>query len=257
MSWRSFVAMGDSFTEGMNDPYPDGTYRGWADLVAARLAVDSGPDFGYANLAVRGRLVDQVIAEQLGPTLAMRPDLVSFAAGGNDVLRRRMDPLALVAKIDRVIGRVRGTGADVIMFRFADITTQLPGQRIVGPRAAALNAGASNVADKYGAYLIDLFSDDAFRNPVLWSSDRLHMSPAGHRRVAAHVLNALGVGVEEDWLLVPPMPAPTPWLLARGADLRWAGQHLAPWIKRRLVGTSSGDMITAKRPELSHIDQIA
>jgi lysophospholipase L1-like esterase len=90
--WCSFVAMGDSFTEGLDDPYPDGTFRGWADLVAARLAMDAGPDFGYANLAVRGRLLDQVIIEQLPPTLAMRPDLVSFAAGGNDVLRRKVDP---------------------------------------------------------------------------------------------------------------------------------------------------------------------
>jgi lysophospholipase L1-like esterase len=257
MSWRNYVAMGDSFTEGMNDAYPDGTFRGWADLVAARLAIDSGPAFGYANLAVRGRLVDQIINEQLSPTLAMRPDLVSFAAGGNDVLRRRMDPFALVAKIDDVVGKLRESGAEVILFRFADVTTQLPGQRIVGPRAAALNDGARRLADKHGAHLIDLFSDDAFRNPALWSPDRLHMSSAGHRRVAAHVLSALGVGIEEDWLLVPPMPAPTPWLLARGADLRWAGQHLAPWLKRRLVGESSGDLITAKRPELSPIDQIA
>src|SRR3954451_9745740 len=100
VAWRSFVAMGDSFTEGMNDAYPDGTYRGWADLVAARLAVDSGPSFGYANLAIRGRLLDQVITEQLEPTLAMKPDLVSFAAGGNDVLRRRMDPFGLVNRLD-------------------------------------------------------------------------------------------------------------------------------------------------------------
>jgi hypothetical protein len=71
----------------------------------------------------------------------------------------------------------------------------------------------------------------------MWSADRLHLSPAGHRRVAAHVLTALGVGVDEEWLLVPPMPAPTPWLLARRADLRWAGRHLAPWLKRRLAGT--------------------
>lgn len=109
MAWRGFVAMGDSFTEGMCDEYPDGTYRGWADLVATRLAVDSGPDFGYANLAIRGRLLDQVIAEQLDPTLAMRPDLVSFAAGGNDILRPRVDPRALVERIDPVIARIRAT----------------------------------------------------------------------------------------------------------------------------------------------------
>src|SRR4051794_17682976 len=187
MAWRSFVAMGDSFTEGMNDPYPDGTYRGWADLVAARLAVDAGPDFGYANLAIRGRLLDQVIRGQLEPTLAMRPGLVSFAAGGNDVLRPRVDPVALMRRVDPVVARLRAAGADVILFRFADVTARLPGRRVVGPRAAALNEGAAELAARHGAYLIDLFADDTFHNPAMWSDDRLHLSPAGHRRVAGHV----------------------------------------------------------------------
>ncbi|OJF14902.1 SGNH/GDSL hydrolase family protein [Couchioplanes caeruleus] len=257
MAWKNFVAMGDSFTEGMDDSYPDGTYRGWADLVAARLAVEAGPDFGYANLAVRGKLLDQIIGEQLEPALAMQPSLVSLAAGGNDVLRRKVDPWALVEKLDSVVGRMRATGADVILFRFADVTAVLPGQRIVGPRAAALNDGVGQIAERHGAHLIDLFADKTFHNPLMWSADRLHMSAAGHRRVAGHVLKALGVGVKEEWLLVPPMPAPTPWLLARGADLRWAGQHLAPWIKRRLAGASSGDAVTAKRPELTPVKAIA
>lgn len=257
MTWKNFVALGDSFTEGMDDSYPDGTYRGWADLVAARLAVDAGPEFGYANLAVRGKVLDQVLAEQVEPALAMRPGLVSFAAGGNDILRRKVDAHALVHRIDPAVARFRAAGADVLLFRFADVTTRLPGQRIVGPRAAALNDGARELADRHGAIVIDLFADDAFRNPLLWSTDRLHLSAAGHRRVAGHVLDALGVGVDEEWLLVPPTPAPSPWLLARGADLRWAGQHLAPWIKRRLAGASSGDEVRAKRPELGPIDALA
>jgi lysophospholipase L1-like esterase len=244
---------GGQLHRGLNDAYPDGTFRGWADLVAARLAVDSGPDFGYANLAVRGRLLDQVVAEQLEPALAMKPDLVSFAAGGNDVLRPRVDPRALVQRIDPVIGRLRASGADVILFRFADVTAHLPGQRIVGPRAAVLNDGARELAERRGAILIDLFADGTFRNPAMWSADRLHLSPAGHRRVAGHVLNALGVGVDEDWMLVPPVPAPMPWLLARGADLRWAREHLAPWIGRHLAGHSSGDRVTAKRPALAPV----
>ena len=253
MAWQSYVAMGDSFTEGMNDAYPDGTYRGWADLVAARLALEAGPDFGYANLAIRGRLLDRVIGEQLEPALAMKPDLVSFAAGGNDALRRKVEPATLIARADAAIGRLRESGADVVVFQFADITTQLPGQRLVGPRVAAMNDGVSRIAEKHGAYLVNLFDDENFRHPAMWSDDRLHMSPAGHRRVAGLVLTALGDGVDEDWLLVPPMPAPTPWLLARGADLRWAGTYLAPWIRRRLAGQSSGDLITAKRPALGPI----
>jgi lysophospholipase L1-like esterase len=253
MAWRSFVALGDSFTEGLNDAYPDGTFRGWADLVATRLAIDSGPDFGYANLAIRGRVLGQVLSEQIEPALAMRPDLVSFAAGGNDVLRPRMDPRLLLDRIDPTIARLRASGADVILFRFADVTSRLPAQRMLGPRAAVLNDGTRELADRHGAILIDLFADDSFRHPGMWSEDRLHLSPAGHRRVAGHVLTALGVGVDEDWMLVPPMPAPSPWLLARGADLRWAREHLAPWIGRHLIGHTSGEIVLPKRPELAPI----
>lgn len=250
MRWRSFVAVGDSFTEGMDDPYPDGSYRGWADLVATRLAAQAGPDFGYANLAIRGRLFSNIVAEQVPQALAMRPDLISFAAGGNDVLRRTFDGSTLVTRFDRLVGEFRATGADVIVFRFADVMARLPGQRLVAPRVAVLNEAVGETAERHGAIMVDLFHDDEFLNPALWGADRLHLSAAGHRRVAGHVLTALGVECDPEWLLVPPRPAPTPWLAARGADLRWAGQHLAPWIKRRLTGRSSGDTITAKRPRL-------
>ncbi|MEH0845095.1 SGNH/GDSL hydrolase family protein [Micromonospora sp. CPCC 205711] len=254
MRWRSFVAVGDSFTEGMDDAYPDGTYRGWADLVATRLAAEAGPDFGYANLAIRGRLFPSVVQEQVPVALAMKPDLISFAAGGNDVLRRNFDPHALVARFDDVVRELRSGGADVILFRFADVMARLPGQRLVAPRIELLNRSVGETAERHGAILVDLYADDTFRlNPMLWSTDRLHLSAAGHRRVAGQVLTALGVGCDEEWLLVPERPAPTPWLAARAADLRWAGQHLAPWIKRRLTGRSSGDTVTAKRPLLGPV----
>ncbi|HEX8627764.1 MAG TPA: SGNH/GDSL hydrolase family protein [Catenuloplanes sp.] len=253
MRWGSYVAVGDSFTEGMCDPYPDGRYRGWADLVATRLAMEAGPDFGYANLAVRGRLFDRIVDEQLPVAERLRPDLVTFAAGGNDVLRRRCEPAVLVDRFDRVVERIRATGADLLLFRFANMATRLPGGRLVAPRVAILNRAVGEIAERHGARLVDLYADDGFLNPRLWSEDRLHLSPAGHRRVAAHVLNALGVGCDEDWLAVPPHPAPSPWLAARGADLRWAGRHLAPWIKRRLTGRSSGDLVVAKRPTLTPV----
>jgi lysophospholipase L1-like esterase len=254
VSWRSYVALGDSFTEGLDDPYPRGDgYRGWADLVAVRLAAETGDEFGYANLAVRGRLFDHVVAEQLPAALAMRPDLVSFAAGGNDVLRRQCDPRALMARFDTVIGQLRATGADVLIFRFANVLSRLPGQRLIAPRVSVLNQAVGETAQRHGARLVDLWADDEFANPLMWSIDRLHMSAAGHRRVAAHVLTTLGLEAEPEWLVAPDRPAPAPWLAARGADLRWAGQHLAPWIKRRLTGRSSGDNVVPKRPALSPI----
>jgi lysophospholipase L1-like esterase len=257
MTWRNFVAMGDSFTEGLDDPYPTGGhFRGWADLVAGRLAwhaAKGGDRLHYANLAVRGRLFQSVVQEQLPGALAMRPDLASFAAGGNDALRRSFDGPALAARFDAVIGRLRASGADVIVFRFADVSRRLPGRRMVLPRARYLNEVVADTAARHGARLVDLWSDDEFANPGLWADDRLHLSSAGHRRVAAHVLAALGLAPEESWLAPPEPPARRSWPAARAADARWAAQHLAPWVKRRLTGRSSGDRVGPKRPDLAPV----
>ncbi|WP_203909737.1 SGNH/GDSL hydrolase family protein [Rhizocola hellebori] len=244
MAWSRYVAVGDSFTEGLDDPYPDGTYRGWADLVADRLGAK------YANLAIRGKLFDAVAVEQVPAALAMKPDLVSFAAGGNDVLRRHCDPPSLMQRYDGVIKRLRDSGADVLVFRFADVMARLPGNKMIAPRIQYLNKSVGETAQRHGAKLVNLWGDDEYANPALWSIDRLHMSAAGHRRTAAHVLTVLGLEVEPTWWDIPPWPARKSWPAARTADVIWAGKHLAPWIKRRLTGRSSGDGILPKRPTL-------
>ena len=156
--WRRYVAVGDSFTEGMNDLRPDGTFRGWADLVAARLAAND-PDFGYANLAIRGRLFHAIVDEQVPVALKLEPDLVSFAGGGNDVLRRSFDPTAMMARFDRVIGDFRATGADVVIFRWANVTSRLPGRRMILPRMAVLNQAVEDVAARHGAIMVDMWND--------------------------------------------------------------------------------------------------
>ncbi|HEX6872868.1 MAG TPA: SGNH/GDSL hydrolase family protein [Micromonosporaceae bacterium] len=261
MRWRRYVAVGDSFTEGMDDPHDDGRgLRGWADLVAGRLAAQCraeqpGEDFHYANLAVRGRLFNAIVDQQVPEALAMRPDLISFAGGGNDVLRRRFDPHAMLARFDQVVGTMRATGADVVLFRWADVTSRLPGRRIILPRMRILNPAVQEVADRHGAHLVDLWHDDEFANPKLWSEDRLHMSAAGHRRVAAHVLTALGITPDLSWLDPAPAPPRRTWLAARSHDARWVREHLGPWLKRRLTGRSSGDTVTAKRPTLTPVTE--
>ncbi|HEY7176403.1 MAG TPA: SGNH/GDSL hydrolase family protein [Micromonosporaceae bacterium] len=253
MRWRSLVAVGDSFTEGLDDPDPDtGVFRGWADLVASRLAIESA-DFRYANLAIRGRLFDRVVDEQVPPALRMAPDLVSFAAGGNDALRRGFQPDVLLPRFQYVVGTLRAAGADVIVFRFADVTRRLPGQRLILPRVQMMNDAVFEARDRHGALVVDLWADDEFLNPALWSTDRLHLNAVGHRRVAAHVLRALEISADPGWLDTPPYPPRLSWAAARAADARWTRDHLAPWVRRRLTGRSSGDLITAKRPTLSEI----
>lgn len=250
MTWSRYVAMGDSFTEGLDDAYPDGSgYRGWADLVAGRLAAEV-PAFGYANLAVRGKLLGHVADEQVPVGLALEPDLISFAAGGNDALRRTFDAATVIARYTDTVKLLRGSGADVIVFAFARLNDRLPGRNLVRARAELLNRTVAEVAGQCGAHLIDLWSDEGFRDPSMWSVDRLHLNRYGHRRVAAHVLTALGLTPDPRWWEDPPPVPARSWAANRVDDARWVGRHLAPWVRRRLTGKSSGDNRSAKRPAL-------
>jgi lysophospholipase L1-like esterase len=253
--WRRFVAIGDSFTEGVGDDRPDGTLRGWADLVAASLA-ERSPGLQYANLAIRGRRFHRVLVEQVPVALDMRPDLVSFAAGGNDALRPGFNLERMMDRFDGMVKTFRESGADVVLFRFADLSQRLPLKRVLYERIVAMNEGVVDVGARHGAYVIDMFSDPGLAHPAAWSIDRLHLSPLGHRRVAAHVLAALAWPADPSWLVLPDAVAAS-WLQSRRADLRWAYAYLGPWVRRRLAGRSSGDGRVPKRPLLEDVHDTA
>lgn len=257
---RSFVALGDSFTEGLFDVVgADGRHLGWADRAATALAA-AIPEFRYANLAVRGKLLDEVVADQLPAAVEFAPDLVSFHAGGNDVLRPRTDLGDLAARYDAAVAQLRATGAEVVLFtvieraggtsRFADGLAR---------RIAAFNGRVVRPsAQRHDATLVDVGAVRALHDRRLWFEDRLHLDEAGHRRVAAAVLEALGVddptrlGGDPGWWRVPLDAAPAaPRAQVVADDLRWVRRHLAPWVSRRVRGVSSGDTVVSKRPQLS------
>jgi lysophospholipase L1-like esterase len=259
-SGASFVAIGDSFTEGLNDVAPGGGYRGWADRAAGLLAVEY-PGLRYANLAVRGKLLRQIVAEQVPAAAAMSPGLVSIAGGGNDLLRPGADPDTLAELLDVAVARLRGSGARVLMFSGFD-PAGVPVIRLRRGRIAAFNMHLRAIADARGCYLVDLWSMRFLRSPSAWSPDRLHLTGQSHQRIALRACEVLGVPVTEDWrdpLDADPPLAPVPamargaWVAARREDARWAREYLAPWVNRRLRGTSSGDDRTAKRPSLEEM----
>jgi lysophospholipase L1-like esterase len=250
----SFVAVGDSFTEGLDDADPGGGFRGWADRVALALA-EVEPGFRYANLAVRGKLLTQVIAEQVPRAAEMAPELVSLAAGGNDILRRA-DVDSLASRFDEGVAALQAAGCRVLIFTGFDPRI-FPVIGLLRGRVAAYNMHLRAIADARGCDVVDLWSMRALKDMRAWSPDRLHLNSEGHRRVALRACEVLGVPVTGDWRA--PLPAVTGadalarravWLAARRQDARWAAKYAMPWLGRRLRGVSTGDDLTPKRPEL-------
>ncbi|HEX5300670.1 MAG TPA: SGNH/GDSL hydrolase family protein [Streptosporangiaceae bacterium] len=268
---ETFVAIGDSFTEGLEDQAPGGGWRGWADMVAAALAAQR-PGFRYANLAIRGKRLGQVAAEQVPRAVEMAPDLVSLAAGGNDILRGDgVDTLA--ADFEPAVAKLQAAGCRVLIFTGFD-PRMFPVIRLLRGRIAAYNMHLRGIADDYGCDLVDLWSMRALKDPRAWSPDRLHLTTHGHRQVALRTCEVLRIPPAGDWApppsaLAPVTPAPrvsaagvpatripeararrAEWLVARRQDARWAREYATPWLRRRLTGASSGDGLSPKRPDL-------
>lgn len=245
--WRRFVALGDSFTEGVGDPSPEpGVFRGWADRVAEVLSgqVD---DFAYANLAVRGKLIRQVVADQIEPALDLKPDLVSLCAGGNDVIRPGTDPDEIAELFQGAVGRLADTGATIVVFTGID-TEFTPVFRGIRGKVAIYNENIRAVAEQFDCIVADQWALKTVQDPRFFTDDRLHFNPLGHHEVARMVLRALNVPNDLTPLEPDPLPERT-WREARAEDLVWARTHLVPWVLRRLRHQSSGDNVTAKRPE--------
>jgi lysophospholipase L1-like esterase len=248
--YARFVAIGDSTTEGLMDPRPDGTFRGWADRLAQRLD-GLGHGFQYANLAIRGRKVDRIVAEQLEPAMAMEPDLASVIAGVNDILRPKVDVDHVAAQMERMVQGLRAGGATVLMMTYPDPSVVLPMARVAKSRVLAFNEALREIAARREARLMD-FGRDGVGDARLWAADRLHANSQGHERIARAAAELLGLpGADGSWR-EPLDPAARAPLAARvGRELAWTGRHLAPWVGRRLRGRSSGDTVSPKQPRLA------
>ncbi len=263
------VCLGDSFTEGMCDiARPDGHHLGWADRVAQALATDAarrGDAVEYANLAVRGKLLDQVVEEQVPDGCAFAPSVLTFHAGANDVLRRGTELPALFRRYATAVSAVSDSAERVVLFTAigrAGGTGRLAG--LLAERFGRFNANVRGVAAQHDAVVVDLESAPALTDRRLWNEDRLHLTPEGHRRVAAAVLEALGVadahllGGDAGWWREPLAPQPP---MSRTESMRadtvWVRRHLLPWVGRRLRGVSSGDGRMPKDPKLRMISPTA
>src|SRR5690606_17994503 len=210
----SYVAIGDSFTEGLmdvaepagtphgadpaaagapgaqassthaTDPHAD-RFRGWADRLAEQLVTSpvGSPDLTYANLAIRGRLADQVLHEQLPRALELAPDLVSICAGGNDCLRPYTNIDQLADEVEQAIIRLREAGIRVLMVNGYDTETASPLLRTVRSRVATYNSHLWTIAQRHDCRMLDLWGLRELYANEMWAEDRIHLSAQGHELV--------------------------------------------------------------------------
>jgi lysophospholipase L1-like esterase len=256
--FRRYVALGDSSTEGLDDPDGAGGFRGWADRLAEHVARTS-PELLYANLAVRGRSAGEIRASQLADAVVMRPDLATVVAGMNDLLRGDWSADRVAGEVATMVRALRAVGATVITFTIPDLTprVRLAGALSLAERTAGLNHALRRVSAASGARLVDLAALPHATDPRLWADDRLHANPDGHARVAAALAQALGLpDADEAWAApLPPRP-PARRRAALAADVAWLARYVAPWALRRLRGKTLGDGRTAKRPHPTPVDDL-
>jgi lysophospholipase L1-like esterase len=249
MKYTRLIVCGDSYSEGMSDEIINGQYRGWADRLADVMAKDvSG--FTYANLAIRGKLLKQVIDDQLPVALSYvtGPEtLLTFHAGANDALRPSYKPEVAQALYADAVRRAAESGATLMLFTVLERTGNTGrGSEVWASRFSEFNKGVRKVGAEVGAIVVDANQETFFNDSRFLAFDRLHLNAEGHNRVAQALLERLGYEFDPAWRIPLPPAQPTPWLKKRAIFVIWFATFALPWIWRRLRGKSSGDGRSAK-----------
>lgn len=249
---RSFVAIGDSFTEGVGDELPDGSVRGWADFVAAGLATAQGSPVRYANLAIRGRKLAGILHEQLDAAIALQPDAISINGGGNDIMRPRVSIDHVAERLAVAAHRIAAAGIRPILLSGGNPSQVMPIGAVMQRRGDALARAVERRIGDLDAPYVDNWADPELRDARFWSVDRLHLNAAGHAHVARNVLRALGHDAPAGWRdLAAASTAEGPRSLA------YYREFVLPWLGRRFTGRSSGDGRDPKHAQLVEVQPLS
>jgi lysophospholipase L1-like esterase len=256
VNYRRYIAIGDSFTEGMCDDLVNGEYRGWADRVADALAShESGQHgFEYANLAIRGKLLHQVITDQIPaaiPMISGRETLITFHAGANDVLRPKYQSDVAFKEYREGVKALTATGATVVVFTVIE-TVDGKGKTadLWVERFTAFNENVRAVAQEFGAILAEAQKSPWLSDRRFLAVDRLHLNAEGHWRLAQAVLEMLGYPFDAAWRIPLPLAKKKSRVRKLLENAHWIFTFVLPWIWRRVRGRSSGDGRSAKYPTL-------
>lgn len=245
-SWRRYVALGDSITEGLGDTsrMPPGEHLGWAARLAMLIANDHGESRGieFANLAVRSRCI-QHLGEQVAHALDLRPELVSILIGSNDLVKSRVEVSRILLQLETEVANLRRAGVEVLLG-----TPFLPRRllaRILARRFAQFNVGVRGIALRHDCRLLDVDAIPEVGDAEMWASDKVHLNSAGHRLLAYRAAEVLSVPLAAELRGLEYMLHDDTEADER-SGVSWLRAHALPWVGRRLRGRTAGDGLGAK-----------
>ena len=249
---RKYVAIGDSLSEGLGDwGFEHGREGcGWTDRLAGLLGQQAaiyGQDLEYANLAIRGSKMLEILTAQLEDALALKPDLVTIMAGSNDFMTREKNLPELERVFREGLELLLAAGCDVVVANTIN-PIHLRVFAKVAPKANRMSAMIERVAADLGIRVIDVHGIESFKDLCFWAEDMVHFSGHGHIKVANAAAAVLGVSHrmrESAHFEMTPPP--------RGFvdTVRWFWVWVLPFFERRIRGTSSGDGMQPKHLQLA------
>jgi lysophospholipase L1-like esterase len=192
--WHHFVAIGDSFTEGVGDSVDGFARLGAVDRLAAALR-QSNPDLRYTNLAQRGLVVTEIREQQLETTLRLEPDLVSVVAGANDIMTGRFSADRWEEEFRTLYVALTQIGATVIAANLPAFpilrTLKEPLQTRVMNNVTRGNGIIERLAAQYQVILVDSWTVSQQTDREDWSEDGVHLNSRGYFKFAEEVLGIL------------------------------------------------------------------
>ena len=183
---RAYAALGDSFTAGRDSIDAER----WPDLLATGMR-RVNPELRYENFAVDGATSADVLDEQVGPALALEPDLITVICGTNDVLlATRPDVSGYAERIDQILSRLREGAPEAALvtatapesWHFMEMRPRTEKRLIAA--TTELNAVTVAAAERYGVLCLPVAGHEVLKDPDTFSADGLHPSSGGHRFVA-------------------------------------------------------------------------
>jgi lysophospholipase L1-like esterase len=198
--WSSYLAIGDSATEGVGDAVGDLECRSWTDLLAEGL-VPVMHGLSYRNIARKGVTASVVLREQIPVLEQMRPDFVSITVGANDARVPDWTPEAFRAQFASILEVAVGAGARVMTLAYPDVVSAIeragheipPSWRPYFDRVHKVNEVIRAVGGRYDAWLLDLESLSEAQDLRYFSRDFTHPNALGYLMTAQV---ALGIVAE-------------------------------------------------------------